>query len=211
VAYDQWPAKSDLQARSFRAGTEDFGGNLGREGFETREGPAGGEARPFQEGGIEHESAAVHEGMIGGFEGFARTARTGGAGDEIFVHFKIRLKVEGVADVPAVVAREAGEKFLAEGGSFLPGHRLGFAVVFGVNPPGDNFYRADSDGEQSFTLEKIQEIAIENGVNLQAVAAVLDDVGIDEAGDGALAEEGFAEALREKGGQVVGGRFGFRS
>ena len=148
--------------------------------------------------------------MVGGFEGLARTACTRGASDEIFVHFKIRLKIEGIADVPALVAGEAGEKFLAEGGGFLPGHGLGFAIVFGVQSAGDDFEGAGGDGEQGFALEKIQKIAVEDSMDLQAVAAVFDDVGIDEAGDDALADEGFAEALRKNGGQVVGGRFGFR-
>jgi hypothetical protein len=39
---------------------------------------------------------------------------------------------------------------------------------------------------------------------------VFDDVGIDEAGDGALAKEGLAEALGKNGGQFLGGRSGFR-
>ncbi len=160
-----------------------------------REGTAGGEAGFFEEGRVEDEAAAVHEGVIGGFEGLARAARAGGAGDEIFVHFKIRLKIEGITDVPALVPGEAGEKFLAERGSFLPGHGLGFAIIIGVQAPGDDFERAGSDGEQGFALEKILKIAVEDGVDLQAVAAVFDDVGIHEAGDGAFADEGFTEAL----------------
>ena len=78
-----------------------------------------------------------------------------------------------------------------------------------VQATGDDFEGAGNDGKQGLALEKIQEIAIEDGVDLQAVTAVFDDVGIDEVGDDAFAEEGFAEALREKSRQVVGGRFGF--
>jgi len=59
-------------------------------------------------------------------------------------------------------------------------------------------------------LEKILKIAVEDSVHLQAVAAVFDDVGIDEAGNDAFADEGFAETLGENGGQVVRRRFGFR-
>ena len=148
--------------------------------------------------------------MIGGLEGLAGAARGAGAGDKIFVHFQVRLKIEGVADVPALVAGEAGEEFLAKRGSFLAGHGLGFAIVVAVEAPGDNFEGAGSDGQQGFALEKIQKITVEDGVDLQAVAAVFDDVGIDEAGNDAFAEEGFAEALGEEGSRVVGGRFGFR-
>jgi hypothetical protein len=183
--------------------------NLRGESFQILKGAAGGKAGPLKERRIQDEGAAVHEGMIGGFEGLARAARTCSAGDEIFVHFQIRLKIEGVTDVPALVASEASEKFLAEGGSFLPSHRLGFAVVFGVEATGNNFEGAGGGGEQGFALEKILKIAVEHGVDLQAVAAMFDDVGIDEAGDGTFAEEGFAEALGKKSGQVVGGRFGF--
>jgi hypothetical protein len=133
--------------------------------------------------------------MIGRFERLARAARTGGAGDEIFIHFEIGLKIEGVADVPALVASETGEEFLAERGSFLASHRFDFAVVVGVDAPSNNFEGSGGDGEQGFALEEIQEIAVENGVDLEAVTAVFDDVGIDEAGDRAFAEKGFAEAL----------------
>jgi hypothetical protein len=103
------------------------------------------------------------------------------------------------------VAGEAGEKFLAKGGSFLPGHRLGFAVVIGMQAAGDNFEGARGDSEQRFALEKILKITVEDGVDLQAVAAVFDDIGIHEAGDRAFAEEGFAEALGKKRSQVAGG------
>jgi hypothetical protein len=147
--------------------------------------------------------------VIGGFERFARSAGSSSAGDKVFVHFQIGLKVESVADVPAVVAREAGEEFLAEGGGFLASHGLGFSVVLGGEAAGDDFEGAGNDSQQGFALEKIEEIAIEDGVNLQAVAAVFNDVGIDEVGDDAFAEEGFAEALRKKSRQVVDGRFGF--
>jgi len=181
-----------------------------REDYESFEGAAGGYAGFFEERRIENERTAVHEGMICGFEGFARALYAGSAGDEIFVHFQIGLKIQGVADVPALVARQAGEKFLTESRGFLAGHGLGFLVVIDVNPPSDNFEGPGSDGEKGFALEKIQEIAVEDGVDLQAVAAVLDDVRIDEVGDDAFAEEGFAEALGKKSGQVVGGRFGFR-
>jgi len=45
-------------------------------------------------------------------------------------------------------------------------------------------------------------------VDLQGVAAVFDDVGVDETGDDAAFDEGFAEALRECGS--AGGQITFR-
>ena len=119
------------------------------------------------------------------------------------------MKIEGVTDVPALVASEARKEFLAKCGGLLPGHGFGFAVVFGGEAAGDDFDGAGNDGEQCLALEKIQEISIEDSVNLQAVTAVFDDIGIYEVGDDALTKEGFAEALREKSRQVIGGRFGF--
>jgi len=168
---------------------------LGGEGFEIGKSAAGGDAGPFEERGVQDEGAAVDEGMIGGFERFARAAVGAGAGDEVFVHFKIRLKIKGVADVPALVAGEACEEFLTECGCLLAGHGLGFAVVFTGQTADYDFEGAGNDGEQGFALEKIQKIAVEDGVDLQAVAAVFDDVGIDKTGNDALAKEGFAEAL----------------
>src|SRR5882762_3155039 len=168
---------------------------LGGEGFEIGKSAAGGDAGPFEERGVQDEGAAVHEGMIGGFERFARAAVGAGAGDKVFVHFQIGLKIEGVANVPALVAGEGREEFLAEGGSFLAFHGLGFAFVLGGQAADDNFEGTGSYGEKSFALEKIQKIAVENSVDLQAVAAVFNDVGIDKTGDDAFAKEGFAEAL----------------
>jgi hypothetical protein len=182
---------------------------MSREGFEFGKRAAGGDAGFLKERGVQDEGAAIDKGVIGWFEGFARAAGGGSAGDEVFIHFQVGLKVEGVADIPALVAGEASKEFLAEGGGLLPGHGLGFPVVFGGQAPGDDIEGASNDGQQCLALEKIQEIAIEDGVNLQAVAPMLDHVGIDEVGDDALAEKGFAEALREKSREVVGGRFGF--
>ena len=173
------------------------GDDVGSKGFEVDEGAAGGEAGFFEKRRIQDEGAAVDERVIGGFKGFARTASDICSGDEFFIHFQIRLKIEGIPDIPALVASEAGEEFLAEGGGVFAGHRLGSGgIVFGI-AAGDELQSAGDDGEQGFALEKIEEISIEAGVDLQGVAAVFDDVGIDEAGDAAFAEDGFAELLGE--------------
>ena len=120
------------------------------------------------------------------------------------------MKIEGISNIPALVASEAGEEFLAEGGGVFAGHRFGSGgIVIGI-ASGDELQGAGDDGEQSFALEKVEEISIEAGVDLQGVAAVFDDVGIDEAGDAAFAEDGFAELLGEGGGEVPRCGFWFR-
>lgn len=56
----------------------------------------------------------------------------------------------------------------------------------------------------------MEKVAIKAGVDLERVAAVFDDVGIDEARNAALAEQGVAELLGESGGvSGVGRSFGF--
>lgn len=75
---------------------------------------------------------------------------------------------------------------------------------------GDQIEGAGGDGKQSFALEEIEKVAVEAGMDLDGVAAVFDNVGIDEAGDAAFAEEGFAEMLGQGGGESVGRGFGFR-
>ena len=47
-------------------------------------------------------------------------------------------------------------------------------------------------------------------MDLQTVAAVFDNVRINEVGDDAFAEEEFAEALRKKGGEIRGCWFSIR-
>jgi len=58
---------------------------------------------------------------------------------------------------------------------------------------GDKSEGTGRDRQQGFALEKVEEVAVKDGVDLQRVAAVFDDVGINEARDAALAEEGFAK------------------
>ena len=60
--------------------------------------------------------------------------------------------------------------------------------------------KTDGGGEERFALEKGEEVAIKRSMDLESVAAVLDDVGIDEARDEALLEQSFGEAS----GEVVG-------
>jgi hypothetical protein len=176
---------------------------MGSNGFEVDEGAAGSEARFFEKRRIQDEGAAVDERVIRSFKGFARAASDICSGDEFFIHFQIGLKIEGVPDIPALVAREAGEEFLSKGGGIFAGQGPGSGgFVFG-SAASDEFQRARDDGEKGFALEKIEEIAVEAGVDLQGVAAVFDDVGIDEAGDAAFAKDGFAELLGEGGGEVA--------
>ena len=99
-----------------------------------------------------------------------------------------------------MVAREGGEEFLAEGRGFLAGHGFGFFLIVFRGTVGEEIESAGRDGEQGFSLEKMKKIAVEGGVDLQGVAAMLDDVRVNEAGDAALAEEGFAELPSESGG-----------
>lgn len=100
--------------------------NFGSEGFQVGEGAAGGDACFFEERGVEDEGATIHEGVVGGFVGFARTALDCGAGDQFFIHLQVGLKFKRFSHIPTLVAREGGEEFLAEGGSFLAGHRFLF-------------------------------------------------------------------------------------
>ena len=171
---------------------------MGSEGFEVGEGAAGCHAGLFEERRIEYKGTPIYERMVGGFVGLAREAG-GGAGDEFFVHLQIGLKLKRFTKIPAVMPREAGEIFFAESGALVASHGLGLCAIVGGNAASDEFESAGGNGEQSFALEKIEKIAVHAGVHLQRVAAVLDDVGIHEAGDGAFAEEGIAQELSESG------------
>lgn len=179
------------------------------EGFEVGEGAAGSQAGFFEERRVQDEGAAVHEGVIGGFKGFARTGRDVCARDQCFIHLQVGLKFERDAHIPLLVPIESGEEFLTKGGGFLARHGLGSGAIVLGNAPGDEFQGTGGDGEQGFALEKIEEVAIEAGMDLQRVATVFDNIGVDEARDTTFAEDGFAELLSEGGGKVARRGFWF--
>jgi hypothetical protein len=183
--------------------------NVGGEGFQVAEGAAGGQAGFFEERRVQDKGAAIDEGVIRGFERLAGPARKVCAGDEFFVHLQVGLKFKRDSHIPMLVTIQASEKSLTKGSGFLAGHGPGFGGVDFGSTAGDEFQGAGGDGEQCFALEKIQEIAVEAGMDLEGVATVLDDVGINEAGNAAFAEDSLAELLGEGGGEVAGGRLGF--
>lgn len=79
-----------------------------------------------------------------------------------------------------------------------------------MDATGNHFEGTSSYGKERLALEELKKIAIEARVNLEGVAAVFDDVGVDKTRDAALTKEGLAEGLRERPCDVECRRFGFR-
>jgi len=181
------------------------------DGFETRERTACRDAGVFEKRGIEQESAAIDEGVAGGFEGLATAATCRGMCQDPFVELQVGLKFERGSHIPALLTSERGEKFAAKGGGIFAGHRFGSAIFFrrGDGTFADQVESLRAHGDQSFALQQGQEIFIETRVDLQAVAAVVDNVGIDEAGNGALADQGVTEVFGEGSGAIGASGFGF--
>jgi len=145
--------------------------------------------------------------MIRRLEGLA-AAPMCGPRENALVHLQIRLKFESGACIPMLLASERGEEFAAKGGSVFvrQGFESGFAS-FGRDALADKFEGVSGHGEQRFALQQSEKIAVQRRMHLQGVTALLDYVGIDEAGDDALAFEAFTQAFREFGGAT--GRIGF--
>jgi len=181
---------------------QDSAGDFCGEGLEFVERAAGGDAGLFQERRVEDKGAAVHEGMVGGLEWFAEAARGNVAGEQFFIKLQIGLKIEGVAGGPFLLFRQSGEKFAAKEDGILAQHGFGFTPASRERLGADDFEGASSESEGGFAAQQCEKVAIKSGMNLESVAAVFDDVGIDEAWDDTLATESFGEAQRKCGGGV---------
>ncbi len=87
----------------------------------------------FHEGGVETKGATVHERVIGHLEGFAAALRRGGAGDDLFVHLQVGLKIQLVAGIPFLLPGDRRNIFLAKAAA---SRRLsGFAFAADVPSP----------------------------------------------------------------------------
>ncbi len=140
--------------------------------------------------------------MIGDFEGFAAALRNGGAGDDVFIHFQIGLKIESVSGMPFLQASDGGEVFLAEDRGIPAIERLEIEGRITSFSLGGDFQDFCGNGEERFAMEKREKVPVKCGVNLQAVSAMLFDVGIDEAGYDAIASERFGQLLSQSGGEI---------
>lgn len=173
---------------------QDGAGDSGGKGFEFVKSAAGSDTGFFEERRVEDEGAAIHEGMVGGFEGLAEAASGSVAGQKFFVELQIGLKIESVSGGPFLLFGKGSQEFAAEEGGIFAQHRFGFTAANRQGFGAGDFERAGGEGESGFPVEQREQVAIKSRMDLKGVAAVFDDVGIDEAGDDALAVESVGEA-----------------
>jgi len=133
--------------------------------------------------------------MICHFEGFSRAARGSCSRQNRLIHLQIRLKFQSVAGIPTLLAGEGGKILLLEGGSEFALCLRGDLCDALRGSFRGNFQSAGGHRQQGFALQQGQKIAIECGVDLETIAAVFNDIGIDKARNDALAEQGFAQTL----------------
>src|SRR5579859_5084911 len=125
--------------------------NVGGQIFDFHQRSRGGNARFFHKRRIEHERAAVDEGMMGGFERLAAAARAGVAREYVFINLQIVLKIESVTGIPLLFTRKRQKKFATEKRRIFSGERHRF---FACGRAGANlFQQADDGGEQRFALQ----------------------------------------------------------
>ena len=110
------------------------------------------------------------------------------------------MEFQGGTAIPVLLAGEGSEEFLAERNSLLSLHRRNFPTIARGRAASGQFERLRGGRQQCLALQQGQKVAIETGVDLQGVAAVLDDVGIHKAWHDALAKQGLAQLLCEDGG-----------
>lgn len=177
--------------------------------FESGKRAACGQTRIFQKRRIQQEGAAIHERMVGCFKWLAAAAFVGSFREDRLIHLEIGLKLERSAGIPLLLTGQSGEKFLAESRGVFAGQRIELAFIACSGGPAEKVEGASRSSEERLALNQGEKIAVETSVNLQAVAAVLDNVGIDEARNDAVANKAFAEALRKKSSPVGAGAFGF--
>jgi hypothetical protein len=108
--------------------------------------PAGCEACFFQKSRVQHESAAIDERMVCRFVRLTRPSRTCRSSQQIFVHFQIRLEIQGISGVPILLASERSQKFPAKGfRAFANDHAL-FVLAGGNRFSRRNLQRAHTPG-----------------------------------------------------------------
>lgn len=180
----------------------DHFGDFGSEGLHIAEGAARGHARFFHKRRIQNEGAAIDKGMIGDFEGFAFSLRCGPARKNFLIHYQIGLKREGITRIPALVAGQGTEEFLAKRKGVLPFHWFEFGVFRSDATLAHDVQRSRGTGKQRLPLQQSEQVAVQGRVNLQTVAAMLDDIRIDETRNETLTNERFAQPLSQMSGDV---------
>jgi hypothetical protein len=180
---------------------DDFG-DFGSEGLHIAEGAACGHASVFHKRRIQNEGAAIDKGMIGDFEGFAFSLRCGPARKNFLIHYQIGLKLKGITRIPALEARQGTEEFLAKRKGVLPFHWFEFGVFRGGTTLAHDVQRSRGTGKQRFPLQQSKQVAVQGRVNLQTVAAMLDDIRIDESRNETLTNKRFAQPLGQMSGDV---------
>lgn len=98
------------------------------------------------------------------------------------------------------LTRQGREVFLAERQGVFSLHRRYLPAVAGCGATRGEFKRVHRSREQCFALQKSQKVAIQAGMDLQGVPAVLDHIGIHKARDDAFAEESLAQLLGQRCG-----------
>ena len=177
-------------------------GNFGSEGLHIAEGPACGHASFLHKRRIQNKGAAIDKGMIGDFEGFAFSLRCRSTRKNFLIHYQIRLKLQGITRIPALVARQGTEEFLAKRKGVLPFHWFEFGVFRGDATLAHDVQGSRGTGKQRFPLQQSKQVAVQGRVNLQTVAAMLNDIRIDEARNETLTNERFAQPLGQMSGDV---------
>ena len=148
--------------------------------------------------------------MIGHLEWFTCAPGRASFRQNRLIHLQIRLKFQSIAGIPTLLARQGREILLLEGGGEFAFRLRGDLCDALRGSFRGNFQSAGGHRQQGFALQQGQKIAIECGVDLETIAAVFDDIGIDKARNNALAEQGFTQALGQKSGEIGGVGFGRR-
>src|SRR5579871_302363 len=112
--------------------------NVGGQIFDLEQRSRGSNARFFHKRRIEHERAAVDEGMMRGFEWLASAARAGVAREHVFINLQIVLKIESVTGIPLLFARKRQKKFATEKRRIFSGERHSF---FACGRAGANLFQ----------------------------------------------------------------------
>ncbi len=171
---------------------EKFQSQLCGEGFEICQSAAGGNASFFHKRRIQNEGTAIDKRMIRDFEGFAFTLRGSRARKNILVHSQVGLKPKCVAGIPPLLTSERAEEFLAKDKCVFSFHGFKLRTFSYDASTTHEVENSRGTSEQRLALEQGEQVPVKRGVNLQAVTAVLDNVGIDKTRYQTLTEERFA-------------------
>ena len=119
------------------------------------------------------------------------------ARDQLFINLEILLKIQRLAHRPFLMPRQRSQILPAVCRRVFLRHRSWLRFCRWLVVSGDHFHRVHACRDQRFSLQQLQQIAIQRGVHLQAVPSMFHHIGIHKPRHDAFALQRFGQLRRQ--------------